>query len=149
MRPDEGSLLIGDGSGTLIVWDVQTKKLLLKLSCPLSADDALSAVAWSPSGATVACLDTQGVVRAVDTQTGEERFQVALPSAGEAGLSWAPNGALLALWSGAGDLRIVEGSTGALLLAASGPSNVLGRTWCWVAACGPAFGGVAWSPDSS
>ncbi|HKZ53935.1 MAG TPA: WD40 repeat domain-containing protein [Anaerolineales bacterium] len=147
--PGGGSLLVGDASGSLTVWDIQLRKLLLTLSCHLSVGEVLSAIAWSPSGATVACLDSQGVVHAVDTQTGEERFQIALASGWEAGLMWAPDGEMLALWNGAGELQIVEGSTGALLLAGQGQADVLGKTWCWAYACGPAFGGVAWSPDGS
>ncbi|TVP98214.1 MAG: DUF1549 domain-containing protein [Planctomycetaceae bacterium] len=70
--PDSTRLAVAAGtpseSGELQVWDVAAGELALSL--PVSSD-SLSGVCWSPDGSQIA-FGSVNIVRAVDSQTGEE-----------------------------------------------------------------------------
>ncbi|MGH3254988.1 MAG: WD40 repeat domain-containing protein, partial [Streptosporangiaceae bacterium] len=131
-----GGVLATVGSrGTVRLWDVAARR---PLGVPPSSQDAVTAVALSPNGGTVAVA--AGGVRFFRTATGAP-VGPGLPASGGNGsygsVAFSPNGALLATVSADGTARVWQVAT----------AGQIGRPMR-VGRAGTFTGAVAFSPDA-
>jgi WD40 repeat protein/DNA-binding XRE family transcriptional regulator len=105
--PDAQLLVMGLYSGDLLVWDVATKQLQAKFTCP----SWIWAIAFSPDGCILASASQDAIVRLWDVKTGALRYT--LPAEHHVlSIDYSPDGRTLATANGDGRVRFWDVATG-------------------------------------
>lgn len=121
-------------AGTLEILDLEqgsTRSLV-------TLDSALSDIAWSSDGSTIATAVQKGLVMTWDARTGKARASLELP--GATAVAWSPDGALLA--GGAGNhVRVWEVATGRLVRSSDSALPI--------PPFAPPYSRLSWSPDGA
>jgi len=132
--PDGKTVVVGNRTGRVQLWDVETRQLLD--SWQGATPSIVISVDWSPDGATVAAGEFDGDIVLWDVATGKARLTLAGYTTARRdvnGLAWSPDGRLLATAHQDGQVRLWDGATGELVHTIDAH-----RGWAR---------GVAWSPD--
>jgi WD40 repeat protein len=109
-RPDGRVLATAAArSGTLKLWDAQTGRLRAILATPTLA---LTGLAWSPDGQTLAAATREQQVVLWDPATRKRRATLGGHTGALTALAWSPDGQTLATGSEDGSLRLWSAATG-------------------------------------
>ena len=101
---DARTLLTGDSEGTLVLWDLETKKP--RLTVKAAHRGPLKAVACCSDGRTLASGGEDGTVKLWETVTGGELLTFAAKSGAVTALAFAADGSALAAGHANGDVRL-------------------------------------------
>jgi WD40 repeat protein len=101
-------------SGTLKLWDARSGRLRAILATPTLA---LTGLAWSPDGKTLAAATREQQVVLWDPQTRRRRATLRGHTGALTALAWSPDGQTLATGSEDGSLRLWSAATGRELAA--------------------------------
>lgn len=110
LSPNERFVASGARDGEIIIWNIGTGEISLRLS---GHSDRVTAVTFSPHGDLLLSASADGTARLWDTVTGEEVRRFNHPAAVLA-LAFSPGGRTLVTGDSDGVVRLWETSTGAL-----------------------------------
>jgi len=99
--PHNATLASGSGDGTVILWDIATRRLLARLSSGRGGGAPVDNVAFSPDGKRLAVGNAAGTLRLWDVTTRRPLGQPLSDGRGAvAGLAYSPDGRILAAGQG-------------------------------------------------
>ncbi len=147
--PHDATLASGSQDGTVILWDVATRRILARLSSGHGGSAPIDNVAFSPDGKGLAVGSAAGTLRLWDVATRRPLGQPLSDGRGAvAGLAYSPDGRILAagqgravvLWDAATGRPLGHSLVGAAGTVASVAFSPDGRTL----AAGAGHGVVLW-----
>ncbi len=99
--PHDATLASGSGDGTVILWDIATRRLLARLSTAHGGGAPVDNVAFSPDGKVLAVGSADGTLRLWDVATRRPLGQPLSDGLGAiAGLAYSPDGRTLSAGQG-------------------------------------------------
>ena len=90
--PDGKRIASASKSGELILWDISSRKSVLKLN---AHDDGIASISFSPDGKLIATGGWDGYVKILDAMTGKEKRSLEVKKSVST-VAWSPDGSKVA-----------------------------------------------------